>query len=74
MNSLEKFKMREQITATSTANLEVMYNNSITNDWTKGAIAQELLMRKIAKIDNEIRAKQIEKLDMLFNIGEGEDE
>lgn len=58
MNSVEKFKMRQEIVAEPSKNLEVMLNNKITDDWTKGAILQELLFRKIVTIDKEIKTSK----------------
>ena len=72
--SKEKFQIRETITGTSSKNLEIMYNNSVTDEWTKGIIAQELIERKIFNINADIKAKQIYKLDQIFGCAEEEGE
>lgn len=64
MTLKERFETRKLIGQTPTAILNTMYNNEITDEWTKGAINAELIYRKMKEL------KGITFIDTLFNIGE----
>ena len=51
MNMTEKFAIRKLVSETDSQTLEIMYNNKVTDDWSKGVINQELIHRKIKMLD-----------------------
>jgi len=73
MDNTQRFDVRVMINQTSTRNLKILYNK-IQDDYIRGAINCELIQRQMDKINAEIKAKQIAKLDQIFGCCEQEGE